>query len=121
MKSAEVIHSATSEFRSRALPKLEARPSVEGRPRADHAVTLDALDGELTWASDNLFAKDQAYIHVVADDARYFSDRDEASASLRDVVVRGRGIFDNCYRPKNLEEFGFPRNVESIRRLRNAS
>ena len=30
---------------------------------------------------------------------------------MRDVVVRGRGIFDNCYRPKNLEEFGFPRNV----------
>lgn len=111
LKSAFVVLSSIDEFRSRVVPKLAARPVPEGQPMVNHDEFLDSLRGQLVWSYNNLFQKDFNYAQEIADDQKYFDDREDASRDLRHVMIDGRGIFEHCYRPANISEFGFPNEL----------
>ena len=111
LKSAFVVLSAIDEFRHRALPGLAAQPTAAEAPQIDYGEWLDALHAQLSWSYNDLFRKDVTYIHELADDTKYFRQRDEIGGNLSEVILRCRGIFDNGYKPANIEEFGFPRNI----------
>lgn len=112
LKSAFVVLSSIDEFRGQVLPKLAARPAADDQPPVNHGDMLDYLRGQLVFAYNNLFKKDFDYTLELADDQKYFDEREETNDDLRQVMIDSRGLFVHLYRPANVEEYGFPGTLD---------
>ncbi len=111
IKSANIVKSAIEKFRPKAVEKLGHLPVAEGVTPIDYGAVLDDLHGRLTWIQDDLLSNGSAYSVELANDRKRILQRDDDAKALTQKMVQVRGMFQNCYQPVRIEEFGFPRNV----------
>ncbi len=75
-----------------------------------HALMLGILE-LLRDACDKLTEAEQTHVDEQADDVRQRQQREADMRALNDEILEVRDAFTGVYKPANVEEFGFPRNV----------
>lgn len=113
VRSFRSLDNAVEHHGARVAAKLDERFNSllpEGL-RIDFLALMRSIIALLRDACDKLIGTERTHVDERADDERQRRVRDEDAEALSDEILDGRDAFKGTYKPKNIEEFGFPVNI----------